>query len=396
MKWSSTVSDQQDLETALGGCIASIKQSMGENPIDLAVIFVSPHFASQHEYVAEAIHQKLAPGMLFGCSAGGVIGDNREVEHRPGLSITAAHLPGVELTPFHLEGDNLPDADASPSKWEEVLNVSADGDPRFLLLLDPFTFPADSFILGMDYAFSRCVKVGGMASAGQQPGENGLFLGDQVHRSGAIGLAMKGNIVVDTIVAQGCRPVGKLMSITESKRNLLLELDKRRPLDVLQELFSASNQRDQQLMQNSLFLGIVMDDFLDDPHQGDFLVRNVIGMDSKTGTMAIGELLREGQRVQFHLRDAVTSAEDLSVLLTQYAAEERVTESQGALLFSCLGRGEYLYGQPDHDTGLFKDKLGSLPLGGFFCNGEIGPVSGTTYVHGYTSSFGIFRPIENT
>jgi len=235
-----------------------------------------------------------------------------------------------------------------------------------------------------------------MASAGQQPGENALFLGDQIHRSGAIGLAMKGNIIVDTIVAQGCRPVGKLMSITQSKRNLLLELDKRRPLDVLQELFGASNERDQQLMQNSLFLGIVMNDFVDDPRQGDFLVRNVIGMDSQTGTMAIGELLREGQRVQFHLRDAVTSAEDLSELLTQYAAEERATESQGALLFSCLGRGEYLYGRPDHDTGLFKDKLGSLPLGGFFCNGEIGPVSGTTYVHGYTSSFGIFRPIENT
>ena len=108
--------------------------------------------------------------------------------------------------------------------------------------------------------------------------------------------------------------------------------------------------------------------------------------------MAIGELLKEGQLVQFHLRDAETSAEDLTAVLERYAVENRENQVHGALLFSCLGRGQYLYGRPNHDTDIFHEKLGPVPLGGFFCNGEIGPVSGTTFLHGYTSSFGIFRP----
>ena len=145
-------------------------------------------------------------------------------------------------------------------------------------------------------------------------------------------------------------------------------------------------------MRSSLFLGVVMDEFIDEPQQGDFLIRNVMGMDDRNGSLAIGEMLKEGQMVQFHLRDADTSAQDLAAVLERYAGDNRENSVQGALLFSCLGRGQYLYGRPNHDTDLFRDKLGAVPLGGFFCNGEIGPVSGTTFLHGYTSSFGIFRP----
>ena len=148
---------------------------------------------------------------------------------------------------------------------------------------------------------------------------------------------------------------------------------------------------DQKLLGHSLFLGVVMDELIDDPVQGDFLIRNVVGMDQEIGGLAIGEMLKEGQLVQFHLRDADTSTSDLQSVLSRYASENRENEIPGALLFSCLGRGEYLYGRPNHDTDLFRDKLGDVPLGGFFCNGEIGPVSGTTFLHGYTSSFGLFR-----
>ena len=246
----------------------------------------------------------------------------------------------------------------------------------------------------MDYAFSGSVKIGGMASSGQQPGDNALFLGSQVHRSGAVGIGMQGNIAMDTVVAQGCRPVGKLMSITESQQNLIIGLDQRPPLEVLKELFASASDRDRELMQNSLTLGIAMDDFVEEPQHGSFLIRNITGMDSRSGAMAIGEMLREGQRVQFHLRDALTSAEDLATLLSRYGSEERAIPCQGALLFSCNGRGQYLYGQPDHDTDMFREKVGPIPLGGFFCAGEIGPVGGATFLHGQTSSFGIFRPTQ--
>ena len=394
MKWASAVSEHDSLLEAMKECATAVKQEMGELQPDLSVIFISSHFADQFEAVPDMVREHLGPVLLFGCSAGGVIGGGKEVEHRPGISLTVASLPDVELSPFHLDGSDVPDMDAAPDAWENAINVSSQDDPRFVLLADPFSFPCQNFIAGMDYAFSKSVKIGGMASSGNHSGDNALFLGETVYRSGAIGLAMRGNIAVDTVVAQGCRPVGQLMSITKCQQNLLMELDERPTLDVLRELHGSSNERDKGLMQNSLFLGILMDDLIDDARQGDFLIRNVIGMDGRAGVLAIGEMLREGQRVQFHLRDAITSAEDLVTLLARYADEERVTDCEGSLLFSCLGRGEYLYGRPDHDTEVFHGKLGSVPLGGFFCNGEIGPVGGSTFLHGYTSSFGIFRPLR--
>ena len=141
------------------------------------------------------------------------------------------------------------------------------------------------------------------------------------------------------------------------------------------------------------FLGLVMDPLKSHFTQGDFLIRNIVGMDTEKGILAVGALLREGQLVQFHLRDKQTSTEDLNQVLTTYLSRAGHDQVAGALLFSCLGRGEYLYGQASHDTGMFQRKMGQLPISGFFCNGEIGPVGGTTYLHGYTSCFALFRPL---
>jgi small ligand-binding sensory domain FIST len=161
----------------------------------------------------------------------------------------------------------------------------------------------------------------------------------------------------------------------------------------LQGLFSALDQRDRYLASTALFVGVLMDEFREEPRVGDFLIRNLIGADPRRGAVAVGEYLQEGMRVRFHLRDAEASAEDLHAVLKGY--EKTPPEAlSGALLFSCLGRGEGLYWRPNFDTGVFREHLGDVPVGGFFCNGEIGPVGGTTFLHGYTSSFGLFRPRE--
>jgi small ligand-binding sensory domain FIST len=394
MKWASSISEKTSLEDAVKECISNVQTQMSDEPIHLAVIFVSPHYQADYDSVPDLVRQGLGPVVVLGCSGGGIIGDGQEVEQRPAVSITVASLPGVEIVPFHLDGDNLPDLDAPPQAWEEAVNVSPSLSPQFVMLADAFSFPVQNLLMGLDYAYSESAKIGGLASGAQQQGGNALFLDGQVYRSGAVGVALHGNITVDTVVAQGCRPVGQPMRVTESRRNVLAQLDGQPPMTVLKDLFQKSDDRDRELMRNSLFLGVVMDEFIDDPKQGDFLIRNVVGMDDRTGVLAIGELLKEGQLVQFHLRDAQTSTDDLTQVLERYAEENRENQAQGALLFSCLGRGQFLYGQANHDTELFRDKLGSVPLGGFFCNGEIGPVSGTTFLHGYTSSFGIFRARE--
>ena len=354
------------------------------------MVFISPDYQADFDRVPELVRQIFDSVVVLGCSGGGIIGNGQEVEQRPAVSITAASLPGVEIVEFHLDGDQLPDLDAAPQKWEEALQVSPETSPQFVMLADPYSFPVQNLILGLDYAYSRSAKIGGLASGAQQQGGNALFCGDRVYRSGAVGVALHGNITVDTVVAQGCRPVGQPMRITQSRRNVLAELDGQPPMTVLKEIFQNSDDRDRELMRTSLFLGVVMDEFLDAPKQGDFLIRNVVGMDDRTGVLAIGELLKEGQMVQFHLRDAQTSTDDLIQVLERYAVDNRENQAQGALLFSCLGRGQYLYGRPNHDTEVFQNKLGSVPIGGFFCNGEIGPIGETNFLHGYTASLALF------
>lgn len=395
MKWATAVSEHRLLKYAVAECASEVKAALGERTPDIAVAFVSAHHSAGYDDLPALVRDMIGDCILVGCSGGGVIGAGREVENRPGFSIAVAELPGVEVVPFHIDNADLPDGDAPPQMWEELVNVSAADDPHFLLLSDPFSVQGENLLMGLDFAFPRSVKIGGLASGGQRPGANALYLDGRAYDSGAVGVALRGNVAVDTIVAQGCRPIGHRMQITESDRNLLIGLDGSGTLETLRELFGELSERDQRLAQQSLFLGVVMDEFNDDPQLGDFLIRNIIGIDARRGALAIGEYLKEGQIVQFHLRDAETSSQDLDDMLGQYTADgpgaARATGA-GALLFQCLGRGEYLYGRADHDTDMFRDKVGAIPLAGFFCNGEIGQVSGQTYLHGYTSSFGIFRP----
>jgi len=379
MKWASAASKDADLDRAIVEAAAAVRVGLGGDA-DFAVVFVSAHHARGYERIPDAVGAALGCRVLVGCSAGGVIGGGREVEDAPGFSLTAARLPGADLAAFHLD-------DASTG----IARSADDGD--FLLLADPFSFDVEDFLRELDLAAPRAAKIGGLASGGRAAGENALFLGDGVHRSGLVGVRFGGNVRIDTLVAQGCRPIGEPMFVTRSQANAILALDGRSPIEVLQQLYEALEPADRDLFRHSLFLGLVMRDKGDAYRRGDFLVRNLVGLDGERGMLLVGALVREGSIVQFHLRDAATSAEDLSTMLAELPAEVR-GDVRGSLLFSCLGRGRHLYGRPDHDTELFRRELGPVPLGGFFCNGEIGPVQGKTFLHGYTSSFGLFRPKE--
>jgi small ligand-binding sensory domain FIST len=392
MKWASAISTQDNIESGIEEATENLLSQLDGKSADLTVIFVSPHFAEHYQEIPAMIGKRLNPGLLIGCSGGGIIGQGQEAEQQPAFSITSAHLPGVNILPIQNETMELPDQDTGPGVWRDWLKVPAEGQPHFIFLADPFTFRGEEFLSGVDFAYPNSKKVGGLASGAQSQGGNALYLQDKIYSEGLVGVALSGNIEMDTIVAQGCRPIGQSMQITKCNQNMLLGLDNVPPMEVLQQINETLSESDRNLMKTSLFLGIEMDPMKDDPGKGDFLIRNLMGVDHQSGALAIGSLLREGQLVQFHLRDKVMSAKDLELLLARYQSGGKADDVSGALLFSCLGRGQYLYGKRNHDTDMFKDKLGNVPLGGFFCNGEIGPVGKATFLHGYTSSFGIFRP----
>lgn len=396
MKWISALSDAATLPQALDQTIAELQRQLDGQKPDLLLVFASSEFLSGYDTITARLQAALGPRALLGCSGGGVVGDGREIEHHPALALSAAILPDVTITPFRVADSALPGLDVSPRQWQNLINVSPNELPHFIILADPFSIRIENFLMGLDFAYPKAVKVGGLASGASQPGENALFLNSVCYRSGAVGLALTGNIALDTLVAQGCRPIGKALRVTKCDRNILMELDGQPPLNILRDLYTTLDARDQVLLQNALFLGLVMDPMKSHFTQGDFLIRNIVGLDADKGILAVGALLRAGQIVQFHLRDARTSTDDLDQILTTYQSKSGRDQVAGALLFSCLGRGEYLYGRGSHDTKLFLDKLGTIPIGGFFCNGEIGPVGGTTYLHGYTSCFALFRPLYVT
>lgn len=412
MKWSSLIGGTEDgADTCdkqavkqtprqiIEQMAAQLVEELGQSP-DLVIAFVSHHFARSYEKIPGYIKDTLKPKAFVGCSAGGLIGGGEEVEHDRGIALAGAVLPGVKLSGFHIFNEQIPDGDAPPSEWEKIVGVESNVDPSFILLPDPFSFRIDSFVQGLDYAFARSVKVGGLASGTNEPGRNALFLNTDVYTEGMVGLSISGNVVVDTVVAQGCRPIGKPLRVTACQGNILLELDGEPAINVLKEVLEDLPPQDQELARNSLFIGVVMDEFKTDFKCGDFLIRNLVGLVPEAGAIVVGELLRQGRTVQFHLRDAATSSEDLRLMLKNYRDRTKLAgsdaQAEGALLFSCLGRGKFLYGVRNHDSDSFRESVGDVPLTGFFCNGEIGPVGGTTFLHGYTSSFGLFRAKDSS
>ncbi len=410
IQWVNAISTCLSLEAAISDVTERIKEQLTASP-DLGFLFISSAYASEYPRLVPLIQEKLPISVLIGSGGGGIVGIDeenqaQEIEGNPALSLTVAHLPGVKVQGFHISADQIPDLDSAAKAWTDLTGVSPDENPDFILLADPFFSKVNDLLEGLDFAYPNAKKVGGLASAMAMGMQTGLFFetgsADPITlvKEGIVGVGLSGKIEMDTIVAQGCRPVGPQYQITQGERNVLAEVAQvngnstdaaKAPLQALRELMNELSPDDQQLAQDSLFIGIARDEFKLELQQGDFLIRNLLGVDPKVGAIAVGDKLRPGQRIQFHLRDGNTSAEDLQVLLEQYQQDEKTSTPVGALLFSCLGRGKELYGKPNFDSELFRQYMNQIPVGGFFCNGEIGPVGNQTFLHGYTSSFAIFR-----
>ncbi len=387
MRWRSAISTARETDAA----IAEVSSALAgdEGGPDLAFLFAS--VAHADEDLASRVRRALGARRLVGCTGGGVIGDGREVEDRPALAVAAAWLPGAALELLHLESSALPLPTADAAAWLDLVGLERSSAPDFVVLGDPFTFDSESLVRGLDLAFPTGRKVGGLASGGMPPTGNSLFLDDRRLSSGAVALAVSGSVGIESVVAQGCRPIGDPMFATRVQQNLLYAVDGKPALEALRKVYDGLSSEDRALFRHSLFVGIAMHEERTEYRAGDFLVRNIVGADASSGAIAVAAPLHEGLVVQFHLRDARASASDLEAHLEGVRQRFGEEKPLGALLFSCLGRGTGLYGRPDHDSELIRQRLGAIPLAGFFCNGEIGPVGERTFLHGYTSALALFR-----
>ncbi|HEX4795288.1 MAG TPA: FIST N-terminal domain-containing protein [Humisphaera sp.] len=387
MRFHSSIADDESTDDAASRVIESSREALA-GQIDLGFVFFTDHHRKEAERLIERLWLELDPQCLVGCSAEGVIGGEREIERSPGLALLVASVPNVRLHPFHVAGQDA---------WQEVLadppamreRLGAGAETRALICFgDPFSAPMSHLFRAVDDELPGLPIVGGMASAARRPGQNAIVRNDEIYDQGMVGVSLSGPIDVQTVVSQGCKPIGRTLIVTKSHENVIEQLGGKPALAALRDSIAQMPEQDQHLLQNGLMVGQAISEYRERFGRGDFLVRNVIDIHEDKGAIAVADYVRTGQTIQFHVRDAQTADEDLSMMLEP---QRLGAPAAGGLLFSCNGRGQRMFDAPGHDIGASRRILPQTPIAGFFAAGEFGPVGEKNFMHGHTASFAMFR-----
>ena len=372
------------LEHAPDAIAADLRDQVqgGDEVLDLAVAFVRPPDSASITPIIEAVRQAIPARHFLACTAESVVAAGREIEDEAATALLVGSMPGVQIDPLPDLAALLEDGEAAAAQLRGAAAVIA--------LVDPFTVQTEQLAERMNELAPGVPLIGGVASWAHTAGENRLANDEAITDRGVVGVALRGAVDVSVVVSQGCRPVGSPRTVTAVRGNIISQLDGERPLDVLRQVFSEAAEKDQELMRTGVMLGHAISSDERDWGRGGFLIRGLMGADAGSGALAVTGSVSLNDTVQFHVRDAATAQEDLELLLTPQAFE---SEAAGALLFTCNGRGARMYGRPDGDISMVRQALGSaVPVSGFFCGGELGPIGGANFVHGYTASLVIFRP----
>ena len=391
MRFACALSELESSTAAVREAVAEVREALDDDA-DVAFVFFTAHHLDDAEAIAETVWLELDPQAVVGCSAEGVIGGEREIERSAGLVVLAGLVPDVRVHAFHIPARDWHDVLGDDEAFAE--RVGYGPETRAVVGFgDPFTTPLNQVVQMFDSAAPGAPLVGGMASAARSPGGNVLLRNDAAYADGFAGLSLSGAVAVETVVSQGCRPVGRPLVITRSHDNVIEQLGGKPAMAALSEIVQELSEADRQKLANGLFVGRAISEYREKFGRGDFLVRNVMGVDQEAGSISVTDYVRTGQTVQFHVRDAATAGEDLSLLLDNQRAQQR--PAAGALLFSCNGRGSRMFKEPCHDARMARRAMPKTPVAGFFAAGEFGPVGGKNFIHGHTASFALFRPGRN-
>ena len=378
MSFAAALSQHPDPAEATGEVVGDVLERLGPAP-DLAVLFCSPHHVDAVRDIATAVRQLIRPGVLVGTTAVAVVAGSREVEDDAAVALWAARLPAPPR-PVHLEatrtGAGVALSGLSATTFEP-------GD-ALVLLADPFTLPVDAIVEALSGLDPPVPVVGGMASAAAHPGGNRMVLDGEVADSGGVGVVLPAEVATTVVVSQGCRPVGDPMIVTRAEGNLLVELAGRPALDRLEELIEAAGPEERHQLVTGLHVGIAVDEHRMTFGPGDFVVRNLVGADRQARALAVGDRVAVGTTVQFQVRDAEAADEDLRGMLAGVSGD-------AALVFTCNGRGRRLFGEEDHDARAVARSVPTGAVAGMFCAGEIGPLGGRSFLHGFTAGIVVFH-----
>jgi small ligand-binding sensory domain FIST len=381
-----------DWQTALALALEGALGPLGGQPPDLLLLFASAAFAPSYPDLLAEAAERSGARELAGCSASGVIAGDRELEDQPAMAALALCLPaGASLGVRRVLPDELGDAEP-PGAWPTRLGLRPSACTGLILLADPFSVDVLDVVAGLQRDYPGVPLVGGLATGAPGTRQTHVFCRQEA-TAGVVLIGLTGSVGVRPVVSQGCEPIGAPWTITDVDGYLVRRIGNRPAYEVLVETIGGLSPAERQRAAANLLVGLAMDEYRDQFGRGDFLIRNLLGVDRASGAIAIGAQPRVGQTLQFQVRDARAADAELRHMLGAVAGELS-PPAAAALVFACNGRGAGLFGAPDHDARTTRELLGPLPLAGLFCNGEIGPVGGTTFLHGFTASLGLIAAVS--
>jgi small ligand-binding sensory domain FIST len=357
--------------------------------VSLGLVFMSPRFFPYAKQVLEILRVHARIPLLAGCSSQGVIVGGEEVEENAGLTLGLYVLPEADLQAFHFTQEQVEEA-TGPLYWRLETGLEPHQTNGWLVFIDPFHLDSETWLKGWNEAYPTLPVLGGLASGVFQDQLTQVYLNGDVYEEGGVAISVGGKVGLFGVTSQGCTPIGDTWTLTRVEQNIIHEIGNRPAYEVLAETFGKLTAEEQKKARGNLFIGLVVNEYLEDFHRGDFLIRNLLAADPRSGSIAVGALPRLGQTVQFQRRSAAAATEDMNALLAHAKERLKQTTVYGGCLCSCNGRGQNLFGRPNHDAQMVQQQFGPLGLSGFFCNGEIGPVGEKSFLHGYTASLALF------
>lgn len=388
MQFYAATSTKEDINDAISEIYDNVVNMIDGNKINLAFVFSSPHYQENYGSLLNRFQNDFTPDILLGCMGESIIGNKNEIEKKHALTLWMASLPDVTITPFYLQYGRSKKGELLAKNFENL--PPSENNPVFIVLAEPFSTDAKALLAYLNKEYPKAPVIGGMASGAFSQGGNRLFYNEEIINEGVVGIALTGAVNIQTVVSQGCRSIGESFVITKAEQNVIQALGGKTALQCYQEIYKGLNYEDKFLAQMGVHIGLVINEYKEKFDSRDFLIRNLIGVDEGSGAIAITDFVRVGQTAQFMIRDAKSAHEDLEQLLMKKREHINQDDAQAALIFSCNGRGINLFPEPSHDVNCVKNIIGDIPTGGFFAQGEIGPIGGVNFLHGFTASIAIF------
>lgn len=379
-------------DAAIRAWVEKLRADLRAPKVTLGLVFMTPRLFANAAQVLEILRVHGQIPLLAGCSSGSLIAGEQELEEdsNPGIVLGLYSLPEAELRAFHFNQDGVESATGNAGYWPQRTGIGKTQTNGWLVFADPFRLDSEAWLDSWNAAYAPLPVLGGLASGDHTAQMTQVYLNGEVFEEGGVAISVGGRVGLSGVISQGCTPIGETWTLTHVDGNLIQRIGNRAAYEVLTETFNSLSTTEQRKSRGNLFVGLAMNEYVEEFHRGDFLVRNLLGADPQTGAIAVGALPRSGQTVQFQRRDAAAATEDMAALLAHAKEHLKDTVIYGGCLCSCNGRGRGLFGAANHDAKMVQENLGPMGLAGFFCNGEIGPVGKRNFLHGYTASLALF------